>query len=160
MAYFIFLNNKDNVDGTLYRIAENQNDLNNLNIVLSDYKIIEESQIFFDAVKYGTKQIIKYDNNLIIFEDFEFKYIDILNKDGKIIKFAKELLGMDVSLRKKSINIFLKNCKNHPDFEKWNSYYNQLNSLDLDSIQFPLNCSLEQYFKNQGLISLNPLQLP
>jgi hypothetical protein len=160
MAYFIFLNNKDNVDGTLYRIAENQNDLNDLNIVLSDYKIIEDSQVFFDAVKYGTKQIVKYNNNLIISEDLEIKYIDIVNKDGKIILFAKQLLGIDISVCKESIHVFLKNDKNHPQFEKWNSYYNQLNSLNLDSIQFPLNCSLEQYFKNQGLVSLNPLQLP
>jgi hypothetical protein len=160
MAYFIFLNNKDNIDGTLYRIAENQNDLNDLNIVLSDYKIIEDSQVFFDAVKYGTKNIIKYNNNLIISEDLEVKYINSVDKDGKIILFAKQLLSIDISVCKESINVFLKNDKNHPQFEKWNSYYNQLNSLDLDSIQFPLNCSLEQYFKNQGLVSLNPLQLP
>ena len=36
----------------------------------------------------------------------------------------------------------------------------QLNSLNLDSIEFPLNKSLEQYFKDQNLPSLNPLQLP
>jgi hypothetical protein len=32
MSFFIFLNNLDNVEGTLYSIAENQSDLNNLNI--------------------------------------------------------------------------------------------------------------------------------
>ena len=44
MAYFIFTKNLDDVEGTLYRIAENQSDLNNLNIIQSNYKIIEVNE--------------------------------------------------------------------------------------------------------------------
>ena len=62
MAYFIFLN-LDNVEGTLYKIAETENDLNNLNIIKSDYKIIEDTQENFDAVKFSTKNAIKFNNN-------------------------------------------------------------------------------------------------
>ena len=40
MAYFIFRKNTDNLQGNIYRIAENQSDLNNLNIEQSDYKVI------------------------------------------------------------------------------------------------------------------------
>ncbi len=69
MSFFIFTKNFDNIPGSfLYRIAENQDDLNNLNINQSDYKIIEDSQENFNAVKYGTKSINKYNNNSCIHE--------------------------------------------------------------------------------------------
>ena len=67
MAYFIFLKNCDNIQNTIYRIAENESDLNNLNIDLNNYKIIEDSQENFNAVKYSTKDIMKYDNNVITY---------------------------------------------------------------------------------------------
>jgi len=160
MSYFIFLNNQDDVGGTLCKIAENQNDLNNLNIILSDYKIIEDSQVFFDAVKYRTQDIIKYSNNLIISEPLVTVFQDEVLKNGQIIKSAKEFLNDYIITCKNLINLFLKNNNTHPNFKIWSDYYDQLNSLDLDSIEYPLNYSLEQYFKNQNLISLNPLQLP
>jgi hypothetical protein len=58
MAYFIFVN-VNNVEGTLYRMVETQNDLNNLNIIKDDYKIIEDTQENFNAVKFGIKEIIQ-----------------------------------------------------------------------------------------------------
>jgi hypothetical protein len=47
MAYFIFKKNSDGVVGSLYRIAENESYLNNLNINPSNYKVIEDSQSNF-----------------------------------------------------------------------------------------------------------------
>jgi hypothetical protein len=160
MSYFLFQKNLNNVDGTVYKIAENENNLNNLNIVLSDYKIIEGSLDFFNQVKYGTKQIIKYDNDLIIAEDLIITYSDRIGPKGKVYLSAKDNLNSYVYSVKQLINPFLENNINHPEFKLWNDYLNQLNLLDLNSIQFPLNCSLEQYFKDQNLISLNPLQIP
>ncbi len=32
MSFFIFLKNMDNIEATLYKVAENQSDLNNYNI--------------------------------------------------------------------------------------------------------------------------------
>jgi len=49
MSYFIFLKNSDNIEGTIYKIAENQSDLNNINITQSDYKIIQDSQENFNT---------------------------------------------------------------------------------------------------------------
>ena len=67
MAYFIFQKNLDNVENTLYRIAANESDLNNVNINQSNYKIIEDSDANFNAVKYSTKQAFKYNQNIIYF---------------------------------------------------------------------------------------------
>ena len=148
MSYFIFLSNFNNLEGSLYRIAENQNDLNGLNIIQTDYKIIEDSQSNFDLVKYGNKHPIKYNNNTIVYNDTN---ISFSNKE-KLKNFVQELNIL--------IKQFTDNNKNHSLFNRWSDYSNQLNSLNLDSITYPLNKSLEQYFKDLGQPSYNILQLP
>jgi hypothetical protein len=147
MSYFIFLPNLDNQGGSLYRIAENESDLNNLNILQSDYKIIEDTQSNFDFVKYGTK-LAKYNNDTIIYTD-------------QTISFAsREQLQQYIIFTINVIKQFTNNNPNHPLFNLWNDYINQLNTLNFSSITFPLNKSLEQYFKDQNQTSLSPLQLP
>lgn len=148
MSYFIFLKNLDNIEGSLYKIAENQNDLNSLNINSSDYKIIEDSQDNFNLVKNGIKTSIKYNNN-------DITYVD------RTSGFAtKEELQVYVNNFINEIKQFTDNNSNHPLFSKWNDYKNQLSSLNLDSIIYPMNISLEQYLNALGQPSLNPLQIP
>ena len=148
MAYFIFYKNLDNISGTLYRIAETQSDLNNLNITQSEYKIIEDSENNFNLVKFNNKYVDKYNNNNIF-------YID------QITKFdSNDQLQTYVDGLKKKIKEFTDNNINHPLFDRWNNYYNKLNNLNLDNITYPLNKSLEQYFNDLGQPSFNILQLP
>lgn len=66
---FYISKNSENIEGSIYRIAENESDLNNLNIINSDYKIIEDSQDNFNFVKYSLKYPIKYIQDEIIFID-------------------------------------------------------------------------------------------
>jgi len=148
MAYFIFLKNYDGVENTLYRIAENQSDLNNLIIEQSLYKIIEDSQNNFDAVKYGTKHAASYNGNTI----------NYLNSAASFPE--KKYLLNYVTNYKNEINSFLQANPNHPLVQRWNNYYTQLNNLNLDTINYPIDSSLEQYFNGLGQTSLNPLQLP
>jgi len=150
MAYFIFSKNADNINNTLYRIAENQSDLNNLNIDQNNYKIIEESQVNFDLVKYGQKYVEKYNNDIISYVNISYEY-SLLNKD-QLNTYIQNVIV--------EIKQFLKNNLNHPLFNRWNDYCNQLQSFNLDSVTYPLSKSLEQYFKDQNLPSLNPLQIP
>jgi hypothetical protein len=148
MAYFIFQKNLDNIQATLCKIAENESDLNNLNIIQSDYKIIEDSQSNFNSVKFRNKFIDKYNNNNITYVD-------------EIILFGKKNdLQNYINNIKQSVKQFTDNNPNHPLFSRWNDYYNQLNNLNLDSIAYPLNKSLEQYFNDLGQPSYNILQLP
>jgi hypothetical protein len=147
MSYFIFLPNLDNIDGTLYRIAENESDFNNLNISKNSYKIIEDTQSNFDSIKYENK-LAKYNNNLIIYTDQTISFKN------------KEQLQQYVISFKNDIKKFTDNNPNHPLLSRWNDYSNQLSALNFDSITYPLNKSLEQYFKDQTQTSLNPLQLP
>ena len=148
MSYFIFLKNFDNLENTLYKIAENQSDLNSLNIIQSDYKIIETSQENFNAIKYGTKISLKYNNN-------DISYI---NQESSF--FNKQALQNYVNLIKNDIKEFIKNNPNHVLTNRWNDYFNQLNLLNLDSITYPLNKSLEKYFNDLEQPSYSILQLP
>jgi hypothetical protein len=148
MAYFVFQKNLDNISGSLYRIAENGSDFNDLNIIDSEYKVIQDSQENFDLVKYGTKFIDKYNNNIIIYADAFPFYKD------------KNSLDIYISEFKKNIKFFLDTNPNHPLSNRWSSYLSQLSNLNTATIQYPLSISLEQYFKNISQTSLNPLQLP
>lgn len=147
MSYFVFLNNLDNVNETIYKIAENQSDLNNLNIIQSDYKIIQDSQENFNNVKLNIKYPLKYDGNVITFET-------VINL------FQKNELEQEVNGFKISIKQFITNNPNHPLLSRWNNYYNQLNNLNLDNINYPLTMSLQKYFNDLGQTSLHPLQIP
>ena len=150
MVYFVFGKNLDNINNTIYRIAENQSDLNNLNITQDVYKIIEDSESNFNLVKLGTKHPIKYNSNTIT-------YIDLI----PTIAFpSKKELQEYVNNFKQNIKQFTDNNLNHPLFDRWDNYYSQLNNLNLDTISYPLNKSLEQYFNDLGQTSLNPLQIP
>jgi hypothetical protein len=148
MSYFIFTKNTENSVGGLYRIAENQSDLDNLNIFKSDYKILEVSQTDFNLIKFQNKFPL-IDNN------YNISYINLHE-----FNFEKNALQNQIKDNKKIIKEFLDNNPNHSLFNRWNNYYNQLQNLNLDSIIYPLNKSLEQYFNDLGQLSLNILQIP
>jgi hypothetical protein len=148
MSYFVFTKDLENIESSLYKIAENQYDLNNLNINISDYKIIEDSQINFENVKYGVTQVINYQGNLINYKNINIEFN------------TKENLKYYINNCSKIIKQFLDNDKDSPLFNKWNDYLTQLNNLNLDSITYPLEKSLEQYFNDLGQPSYNILQLP
>jgi hypothetical protein len=148
MSYFIFTKNSDGIEGTIYKICENQFDLDSLNIQKDSYKIIEDSQFNFNLLKHGNKFPIKYNNNIITYVDQTFLFMN------------KEQLKIYVYNFKNQIKQFTDNNPNHSSFSLWNNYYNQLNNLNLDNITYPLNKSLEQYFSDLSQTSLNPLQIP
>jgi hypothetical protein len=162
MAYFIFIKDADNLEGSLSKIAEDQSDLNNLNLNQPSYKIIEDSLENFNAFKYGTKLIKSYNNNTINYENRNIPYFkDDTNLSGTVVfQTAKENLKMYINDFKLKIQTFTKNNQNHPLLNRWNNYYSQLNSLNIDSITHPLNTSLETYFNNLGQPSYHILQIP
>jgi hypothetical protein len=148
MSYFIFLKNQDDVNCTLYRIAEDQSYLDNININKDIYKIIEVSQTDFNDVKYELKSALKYNGNNIVYQNID-----------KII-FTKDDLNKYIVNFIKNIDFFIQNNPNHGLFNLWNDYNNQLKSFNLDTLTYPWNKSLIRHFNDLGQSSLNPLQLP
>lgn len=147
MAFFI-LNRLEVSEGGIYRIAENNTDLNNLNIIKSDYKILEDTQENFQAVKLKTKVPKTHNNVSIVYENLNISF------------YQQDELKSYIENIKYHIDFFLNANSNHPSFNLWKNYKNQINNLNLSSITYPLNKSLEQYFNDLGQPSYNILQLP
>lgn len=141
MAFVIFNNHND-----VYNIADNENYLNNLNIIKSDYKIISISNENFNFIRLNQKSISLNNGEIV--------YKNLTNS------FTKESLTFYVKNYINKINDFLENNPNHLFFQLWKDYQIVLKSLNLNDIQYPLNKSLEEHLEQSGTIALNPLQLP
>jgi len=150
MAYFIFIKNSENILSSLYKIAENQQDLDNIikNEFQVDYSILEDTPQNFEDVRLSKKIVLTYNNNTINYETIPF------------IFHKKEDLENYINNFKSQIKDFLEINSNHVYFNMWNNYLNQLNQLNLSNLVFPLNKSLEQYFSDLNQTYLHPLQLP
>ena len=159
MSYFIFRKNSEDIENTCYKIAENEFDLNNLNLIKEDYKIIEDNLSNFILVKHNSKLPLKYNGENIIYKDvYNF--------------FDKENLENYINGYKNQIEFFLKSNPDHILFNRWNDYYNQLNNTNLNTISYKTNpknlkniyclldVSLEKYFYEMGLPSYHYLQIP
>jgi len=150
MAYFIFTPNQPNVDGTFYRMASNDLYLNNLNIDKSLYNIITDTNINFEDVQLSKKNIVSYNlNNTINYEEIPSCGFKNSNELKNYIKNYSNL-----------IDIFINNNPSSPLLFTWSSYKTQLLNTNIETIIYPMNISLEEYYKNNNLPFLNPLQLP
>ena len=159
MAYIVLAKNIANNDNEalLYNIAKDKNDLDCLNIIPSDYIIVEESEENFNAVKNGIKYPVTYDNSVISYENVTPYFHNKEDLQNYINQFKKKIKTFtDNDLNK------TKTCWN-----MWEDYYNQLEELnvqlnDLEFLKddFPMEKSLQQYFDDLGKISLSPLQIP
>lgn len=141
MALAVF--NKDN---DIYAIADDENYLNNLNIMKSDYNIFSISNENFNFVKLNQKSI-SFVNGAIVYEN-------------QVNNYNKERLALYINQFLIKIGYFLQNNPNHLFFQLWKNYDTLLKSLNLDNIQYPLNKSLEEYLEQNGSTALNPLQVP
>jgi hypothetical protein len=148
MSFFVFTKNMDDVQGSICKIAKNQSDLDNLNIIKSDYKIIQDLELDFNLIQLDNKYPLKYNNNIITYIDVSHLFKD------------KKTLDASLENKKNLIQNFINNNESHNLFQQWSNYLNQLNSLNLDNINYPLNTSIEQYFSDLGQPSFNILQLP
>jgi len=164
MAYFIF-NNAENVDGTLYKIAENKFYLDNLLFNKNPYKIIESSNEEYLSFIKGRKFVVKFVGNEIIFKEAG---------DGNPKFETRSSLIEYINSLKKDIQNFLINTT-HPLYSIWNNYFNYLSTLNADEIipdineiengitikkEKPLLISLEEYILNQGEKAYHPIELP
>jgi hypothetical protein len=152
MAYFIFATNQPNTAGTIYRIASNDFDLNNLNINKLLYNIITDTDANFEDVQLSKKYIVSYSStNTINYEQTPL---------GNI--FYKNLDQLKIYIENYSnlIDYFINNNPSNPLLSTWVSYKTQLLNTDIKTIIYPMTVSLEEYYKNNNLPFLNPLQLP
>ena len=152
MAYFIFQPNQPNIQYTLYRISANDNDLSNQNIDKNSYNIITDTDINFQSVQLGNQSPISYTTtNTIIYEQTPTKTVFFNNSNN---------LNNYIQNYSKSINNFIQRNPSNPLLSNWVSYNTQLLNTNVTTMTYPMTISLEQYYKNNNLPVLNPLQLP
>lgn len=149
MAYFIFNKNANN---QIYKIAENNSDLNDLNIDESFYLIVNTSQENFELVKSNNSIILNYNGSSVELENISIP---------KNRTYLKNYISNICSI----IDDFLNAQPNHPKYQQWKNYKDFLNSLNTDTfIKGPedatISISLEQYLKNNSQTYYNILQIP
>jgi hypothetical protein len=148
MAYLIFNKNLNNVPGTLCRIAANDTDLNNLNIDLDTVKKITIDDSVFTQVQLSESCPESYSGETINYVEEVHSHLD------------QEQFQSVINDRISLTNDFLTNNENHPDYTKWNNFKTQLEALDIGSITYPYDKSLERHLSDNSLTILNTLQLP
>lgn len=154
MAYFIFTK-----VGGFYKIAENQSDLDVINIEKSLYDIVEVSSQEFQDVRLGKKVVVNYSNGQV-------NYVPtVIGPDGqthsfKTVVLNKEDLKSYISAIVDILNRFSIYNSNHPSLSKLNNYKNELLKINVNDLTYPINSSLEEYLESQGIQSISPLQIP
>jgi hypothetical protein len=152
MAYFIFQVNQPNVSGSLYKIAANDNDLSNQNIDKNNYNIITDTDANFTSVQLGTQNVISYSStNVITYEQ---------TPSGNVFFNNSSALNSYIKNYSNQINNFIQINPSNPWLSTWVSYNTQLLNTNVTAMTYPMTISLEQYYKNNNLPVLNPLQLP
>jgi len=148
MAYFIY--NKSG-EQCIYKIAENDVDLNCLIVPQDQYNIVNANQEDFNSVKLNTKCILNFNGSSPQLEN-----CSIIFNRVNLISYINGL--------KFQIQQFLNAQPQNPKYVLWNNYLIYLNSLNVFTI-IPqkdgiLESSLEQYIQSTGYSFYNILQIP
>ena len=161
MAYFIFNKDLDGVESTLYKIAANQSDYNNLNLNESNYKVIQDTTSNFEDVVCNIKIASSYNENTINFITVDRTTVADGLTAADLGDFQNQTsLDNYINQTKKIIKRFLDGNSGHAKHTEWTNYYNQLDAFDTSTVTYPLNKSFEQHLKDNSQTYLNTLQLP
>jgi hypothetical protein len=150
MSYFIFNKQANN---QIYKIAENDSDLNALIIPQEAYLVVNNiNQDDFNAVKLGTKIVLNYNGSSIQLENITMGY-------------DKQQLQEYINSCISAIDSFLLNQPQSTKYNEWFNYCNFLKTLDVNTIiinpETTLFGSLEYYLNDKDIICYNTfLQVP
>lgn len=147
MKYLIFNKNLDNQKGTLCKIVPTQEVANSINYN-NDYKVIEISDTEADNIITGQKVNVQYSGDNYSAEDLNAADVFSLDED------TLNTTIQDIITTYKNFN-----KTNGVDYSAWDNYISQLENFDTSSVTYPLQKSLEKYFKDNSLLYLNTLQL-
>ena len=145
MAYLIV-----NDQNGLYKIAENDTDLNSSNATFPPYTTIDISDA--DFLKFKQELVdINISNGSATFtdRDFSIPYLvaerDLLSYHKNIIESCKCFLDRNPS------NAFYTECQN---------YCNYLKTLDYSSLPLSMDKTWEHYCQENSIAYIHPLQIP
>jgi hypothetical protein len=144
MAKFIF-----HTDNSLFAIAANQEALDKLNIIQSQYTIVDGSDDLFNKVRLN-KSWAQFDGTNIIENSF------LLPGEVSRRPFMTESnLKNYIDQIKNIINYYLQSNTS----TEIQNYLTFIESIQTSSISFPMTQTFEEYVESQGITAINSLQI-
>jgi hypothetical protein len=144
---YIILNKSTN---GIYAVVENDSHKNEFNTNLYDVKTIDETS--FNNIILSLVDVTTNDNGNT------FSYVDIKNGPLPYL-LNKENFVNYINNLKNNLKSFLESNPNSVIYTKGNVFLNSLNTLNINSINFPLSTTVEEYFKQQNIGFLHPYQI-
>tara|TARA_R110000751_G_scaffold177176_1_gene283473 strand:+ start:921 stop:1346 length:426 start_codon:yes stop_codon:yes gene_type:complete len=141
MAYFIFNNN------SIFKIAANDTDKSNFNIIESDYVIKTVSDLDFNDVRLN-KKMATLVNDSVVLSDSELKF----NEQTSLVDYINGMYPL--------INAFLSSNENHVSYNDIKTYKYTLETFDFSPITFPYDKSWEEYCSDNSITFFHSLQIP
>ena len=160
MAYLLFNKDQENVLSTFQKLIANDTELANVQPPQAEYKIIDCSDDDFNAVKFREKWPTHYSGDTCYFETIDLDYPEKSDPSITTVGYDQETMQSQLDESKSIISKWLHQHGEHPDYDKWNNYYNELNSLDISGWSYPTLKALEKELSDRGQTSLSYLQLP
>ena len=157
MAIFIFQKNSSDI----YRIAENQEVMDqNKNFFDDQYDLVTVNQENFDGLRLNKKTIVSRVGDTVTLEDFPISFTE------------SAMMQEDINSIISVIDEYLISNSNKPmasDIITYKNYIQTINPKTLITDEdfsktpptppIPLNSSVEEYVENQGIKTINILQL-
>ena len=148
MAIFIFLKKSNNVLGSVYRIASDQAAYDANKSWTDDlYDIVTVPYNDFLDLRLGRKVVLSKNENTITYADSSCGYSD-----------SKELASTIKSMID-NIDAWLENNSSKPLASTVTTYKNYIKSIDVNSITYPFENSVEFYAQSQGITPIHFLEL-
>jgi hypothetical protein len=144
---YIILNKSTN---GIYAVVENDSHKNEFNTNFYDVKTINETS--FNNIVLSLVDVTTNDNGNT------FSYVDIKNGPLPYL-LSKENFVNYINNLKNNLKNFLESNPNSVIYTKGNVFLNSLNTLNINSINFPLSTTVEEYFKQQNIGFLHPYQI-
>jgi hypothetical protein len=149
MSILIFNKNSDNLVGSLYKMAPNQSYYDTHKKWSDDtYDLVVIDEDDYNKIKLNTKQVVSKNGTSVTYTD------------NPSIYNSSEQLKKDIQLISDCLKEWMSNNTNESLLiSEVNTYHNYLNSIDVNTITYPLNLSIESYVNNQGISIIHPLEL-
>jgi hypothetical protein len=157
MAIFIFEQNSH----LLYRIAENQDVLNNnKNFIESEYDLVTVSQEYFNSIRLNKKTIVSRVGDTITLEDISVSFTEIFRMQENINSIMSVLDNYLAINSHKPMASDIITYKNYIQTINPSTLITEVDmSVEPHTPAIPLNSSIEEYSENQGIKAINLLQL-
>jgi hypothetical protein len=144
--------------GNKYKIAANDEELNQINCDQNCYVVVTITDQEFDYLRYNeTKDCkgYKYDTNSII-------WVDKVAPNWTESYVSLEALEDEIAGTKEAVDRFISESPSHAQIAKWQQFRTDLDAVDTSGITFPTTNmkSLQRIMLDQGLTALHTLQLP